>query len=67
MEMGTSVGTSFPNKYGMAEVTTGSSSAGTAALLKKDGDLKIKIRGQERSQSTGYDISESWGELGNFP
>lgn len=66
MKLGTSVGTSFPKKYGMAEVTTGSWSAGTAVLLKKDGDLKIKVRGQEGSQSMGCDISESWGELGNF-
>lgn len=37
-------GNKLPKKYGTAEVTTGSWFAGTTALLKKDGDWKIKIR-----------------------
>lgn len=50
---GYNCGNKLPRKYGMAEVTTRSWSAGTTAVLKKDEDWKIKIRGWEGSQIMG--------------
>lgn len=42
IELGVICRNKLPKMYGMAEVTTGSWSAGTAAVLKKDGDRKTK-------------------------
>lgn len=53
MELGTSMGTRFQEGVVWLRSQPEAGLLGPTAVLKKDGDWKIQIRGQEGSQSMG--------------